>query len=60
MHFSKIMEGSENFWMNLGFYNSFAKKNPAQRRIQKGGTNPNKNGSRVLYGKVGLLVTHRN
>ena len=46
--------------MNLGFTAVLEKENPTRRRIQKGGTDSNKNGFGVFYGKVGLLVTHKN
>ena len=44
----------------FGVYGSFGQGKPYAEEDPKGGTDSNKNGSIVLYGKVGILVTHRN
>jgi len=36
------------------------KRNPAQRRMKKGGKNQNKNGYGDLYGNIFLLLRHMN
>ena len=59
-YFSSVMEIFEEFWRNLGVFNSFGLVKPCVVDDPKRQYDLNKNGSIDMNGNLGFSVTHMN